>query len=155
MIILGIDPGTTRVGYGVVEQKGSKFSHLESGLLSASSGTLSERLVFLEKKLESLLLRTNPQAAGVESVYFYKNQKTAIEVAEARGVVLLVLERHAVTLVELSPPEVKLAVSGDGSASKAAVARMVSHFLGESVEKKLDDVTDALAVAIAASGRRL
>ncbi len=155
MVILGIDPGTTRIGYGVIEQKGARFIHIASGLFPVSRGTLSERLVILEKNLDILLRKHRPQTAGVEKVFLHTNQKTAIEVAEARGVILLVLRKHGVPLIELSPPEIKLAVGGDGRATKAGVARMVSHFLGESLSGKLDDVTDALAVAIAASGRNL
>ncbi|MDP2704579.1 MAG: crossover junction endodeoxyribonuclease RuvC [bacterium] len=154
MVILGIDPGTTRIGYGLVEQRGSRFSHIASGLFLVPRGTLSERLVALEKGLDALLQKYRPQTAGVEKVFLHTNQKTAIEVAEARGVILLVLARRGVPLIELSPPEIKLAVGGDGRATKAGVARMVSHFLGESVSGKLDDVTDALAVAIATSGRK-
>ena len=155
MIVLGIDPGTVRVGYGVVSSEGGRFSHLASGLFFIPATDLIDRLVCLDRELQALLREMKPEIAGVEQVYFYKNQKTAIEVAQARGVVLCALGRAGVPVVHLSPPEVKLGVTGSGSADKKAVARMVAQFLGESLEGKIDDVTDALAVAIATSGRRV
>jgi crossover junction endodeoxyribonuclease RuvC len=85
-------------------------------------------------------------------LFVTSNQKTAMEVAEARGVVVAAITRAGIRLIELSPPEIKLAVTGDGRATKSAVARMVGKFLSLPNEKRLDDVTDALAIAIAVSG---
>ena len=106
MIVLGIDPGTARAGYGVVRQEGGRFFHITSGLFPIPSTELVDRLVCLDREIQLLLQDIQPEIAGVEQVYFYKNQKTAIEVAQARGVILCALGRAGVPVVHLSPPEV-------------------------------------------------
>ena len=154
MVVLGIDPGTVRVGYGVIRQEGGDYSHVSSGLFSITETDLSCRLLCLDRELDILLKKVRPEIAGVEQVYFYKNEKTAISVAHARGVILCGLARYGIPVIHLSPPEVKLGVTGSGRADKASVAKMVEQFLGLTMKGKIDDVTDALAVAIVASGRR-
>ena len=151
MIILGIDPGTTRIGYGVIEKKNGKLFHVQSGIFNLPPLSLAERLLVLDRELQGLITSYRPRIAGVEKIYFSSNQKTAIDVAQARGVILLVFSFSSLPFFELTPLEVKLAVAGSGRASKQAVARMVGHFLQISGTGKLDDVTDALAVAIAIS----
>lgn len=151
MLILGIDPGTTRAGYGLIERAGGAFRYVSSGLFSTSSGSAGDRLSYIEKELTAILLRFRPDTAGVERLYFSRNKKTALRVAEARGVILGVLARQSVPCVELSPNTVKQSITGSGRASKQAVARMVGSFLHIRVVGCVDDVTDALAVAIAAA----
>ena len=155
MVILGLDPGTTRVGYGVIRQGGGNLSHVASGLLSIPSGDLAYRLSFIYSETRRLIDSFRPERAGVEALYFFKNQKTAIEVAEARGVLLLALSQAGITICEVTPLQVKLGVAGSGGASKKAVAEMVFRFLSLPPRAILDDATDALAVAIAVSGRRV
>jgi len=153
MTILGIDPGSVRVGYGLVEKRAGVLVYRESGLLETPGGTKAERLVGLERSLTALVLRVKPDRAGIERLFITKNQKTVMEVAEARGVIVAALTRQGIPLIELSPPEIKLAVTGDGRATKEAVARMVSRtLLSLPREKRIDDVTDALGIAIAVSG---
>lgn len=153
MIILGIDPGTTRVGYGVIRQEGGNLIYVTSGILPVPAGELALRLSSIYREMGRLLKSVRPGRAGIETLYFFKNQKTAIEVAEARGVLLLALSRAGVPICEVTPLQVKLGVAGAGNASKRAVASMVFQFLHISPRFILDDAADALAVAIAVSGR--
>jgi crossover junction endodeoxyribonuclease RuvC len=151
MRVLGIDPGSTRAGYGLIESCAGSLTHCVSGILTVDAGTQSGRLVSLQRSLEVLLDDTRPERAGVERLFFTKNRKTAIEVAQARGVIIETLAAHGVPIVELTPSEVKVAVTGDGTATKRAVAVMVTRLLNLPSLRRIDDVTDALAVAIAAS----
>lgn len=152
MIVLGIDPGTTRAGYGVVEKKQGRIVYLASGLLSSpNTKDQGGRLLALERGLQSIIGDVRPEVAGMERLYLAKNKKTAVRVAEARGVIIKILSEKGVPLEEFSPPSVKLAVTGSGVADKKAVAKMVSLILNIDTSKMLDDVTDALAIAIAAS----
>ncbi|MDO8557119.1 MAG: crossover junction endodeoxyribonuclease RuvC [Candidatus Jorgensenbacteria bacterium] len=151
MIILGIDPGTTRIGYGAVEKTGGTLTHHASGLIECASGNLAEQLHIIEKRVEDVIKKTKPAKAGVEKLFFSKNKKTALTTAHARGVILSALRKHNIEIVELSPVEVKLGVTGYGSASKQAVAAMVSRILNISTKNVIDDTTDALAIAITAA----
>ena len=156
MIVLGIDPGTTRIGYGVIESSGNSLRHITSGILEvAPKETSGERLNEIQTSLERLLLRTQPEKVGIERLFFSKNKKTALSVAEARGVLVATVVHNKIPLLELSPNEVKLAVTGNGNSKKNAVAKMVSLLLRVDVSHLLDDATDALAIAIASSNKRL
>jgi len=154
VIILGIDPGTVRVGYGVVRREGARFSHVESGLFDVRGSSLTDRLVTLSRSLDDLLGRHDFSAGGVERLYFTTNQKTAISVAQARGVIILGLGRCGVPVHEVAPTEVKASLTSNGRATKDAVARMVGYFLGMDMDGVIDDVADALAVAITVGGMR-
>lgn len=153
-IILGIDPGSVRVGIGVIEKNGEALKYIESGLLRiAQNSDKGKRLLALEKDLKKALIRARPDRAGIEKLFFSKNQKTAFSVAEARGVILKTLTEFHVPIFELTPSEVKLAVAGNGRASKEAVAKMVGYFLKIQTKNIIDDATDALALAIAVSNQ--
>src|SRR3989344_4597129 len=152
MVILGIDPGTARVGYGVVEILGNKITHLDSGLIKVSSRGV-EALSEIESGIKELVRRRKPERVGVEKLFFVKNQKTGIRVAEARGVILNAALKAGLGTVDAAPTEVKLALTGSGNASKEAVAKMVRYFVRLPDNEVVDDVTDALAIAIAASRR--
>jgi len=153
MIVLGIDPGTVRVGYGVIKKNGGRLEHLESGLVKLPRKKYEERLLALETRVRELIRRTRPDRVGLERLFFVKNRKTAMRVAEARGVILKTVIEEAIPLKELNPSEVKLSVTGDGRASKEAVAKMVRLTLKTAPRKMLDDVSDALAIALAAALR--
>lgn len=153
MIVLGLDPGTTRIGYGLIEAQGDKLFHLGSGLLKVPPAKDGGGLAAAEKDLTRLLTRWQPERAGIEKLFFAKNQKTGLAVAETRGVLLNTLYKKGVAIIEIAPTEVKLAVAGDGRADKKAVAKMVELFLDLPPQKTLDDVSDALAIAIAVSRR--
>lgn len=154
MIIIGIDPGTTRIGYGIVEKQGKKLLHIESGLLPLPQDSNSQKLLHIEEETQKLLRRFSPSRAGVERLFFAKNKSTALRVAEARGVIIATVEKFNIPIFELTPSEVKNAVTGDGNASKQSVAKMVRYFLELQEKHVLDDVTDALAIAIAISNRQ-
>lgn len=153
MIILGIDPGTHRIGYGAIRKDGSVLSFLEAGLLPLAEHL--PRLSAIELGLEELLARLQPDRVGMERLFFTRNQKTAIAVAQARGVLVNTLQKKSIPLFEFSPSEIKLAVAGSGTADKRAVAHMTFRFLSKEPEQLQDDATDALAAAITASTRRI
>lgn len=149
-IVLGIDPGSRITGYGVITQRGSQLIHLASGSLSPPSQKhLSKRLDYFYEKLSQVIQNTRPQYMAVESIFYSKNIRSAISLAHARGIALLVGARAGLEVFEYSPMEVKSATVGYGKASKEQVAAMVVRLFGFS--KNLDlspDQSDALAVAI-------
>lgn len=155
MIVFGIDPGTTRIGYGIIKKDGPKLIHVDSGLLALPKGAYEKRLPGVEKSLETLIKKNRPEKVGLENLFFVKNQKTGIRVAEARGVILNFFLKRGVPVFEVTPTEVKLAVAGDGRASKEAVIKMVNFFLNLGPIKLIDDAADALAIAIAVSNKSL
>lgn len=155
-VSIGIDPGTVRVGVAIVTKNGGALRHVCHRLLPLEPGLKGgERLLDLKKKFEALIGETNPTVAGIERLFFSKNKKTALAVGEARGIILAVLAAHGIPVVEFTPPEIKLAVAGYGNAPKAAVAKMAGTILGIKTKGSVDDATDALAIAIAATQRRI
>ena len=148
MIALGIDPGTARTGYGLVERTGPRLRALDFGCLETPAGmALAQRLQLIEARLELLIDEHRPALVAVERLYFNKNVRTASAVGEARGVVLLVAARHGLAIHEYGPHEVKQAVTGHGRADKGQVQRMVQTLLGLTALPRPDDAADALAVA--------
>ncbi|MGC9610658.1 MAG: crossover junction endodeoxyribonuclease RuvC [Minisyncoccia bacterium] len=154
MIVLGIDPGNVRAGYGLIKKEGSKLTHLKSGLIKIPAGGHGERLLALEKGLEAIIGEFHPDVVGLEKIFITKNKKTGIFVAEARGVISKIIAANKIKLIEFSPSSIKLAATGDGRADKKSVAKMVGLFLNMDTRKIIDDATDALAIAIAASSRQ-
>jgi crossover junction endodeoxyribonuclease RuvC len=154
--LLGLDPGSRRLGWGLIEVEGSRLVHVEHGTLIADhTEPLSERLGRLSGELEAVIARTQPRAAAVEKVFTARNVHAALTLGQARGVVLAVLGRAAIPVSEYAPAEVKLAVTGHGRASKDQVAHMVARLLGVDLHGAGPDSTDALAIAIChAHGRR-
>lgn len=147
MRILGIDPGTSRIGYGVIET-GNSLKLLKYGVIEAKEKTLTEKISNFSKQLEMLLDEIKPETAGIEKLFFAKNQKTAIDVAQARGAILAILLKKNIPVSEYAPNEVKSQVTGYGLADKKGVAKMVKAILGISELPGYDDASDALAVAI-------
>jgi crossover junction endodeoxyribonuclease RuvC len=149
VIVLGIDPGTARLGYGVVSRVGSKLEMIDYGCLETINDRAPEqRLLFIHEGLSELIVKHRPDAVGVERLFFNKNVQTAMAVGQARGVVLLVAAQHGLPVFEYGPHEVKLAVTGYGRAPKDQVQRMVQLVLSMSQLPKPDDAADALAVAV-------
>ncbi len=151
MIILGLDPGSTRVGYGLIKKNGNQFDFVESGLLKIASKDKSQRLLELEKSFEKLLKKYKPNIAAVEKLFFVKNMKTGLEVAQSRGVLTLLIARHKISLLEYTPSEVKMNVTGSGSADKKAVAKMAAKILRIDAINGPDDISDAMAIALTAA----
>jgi crossover junction endodeoxyribonuclease RuvC len=154
MIVLGIDPGTAALGYGVVERTGGTLRALDVGCLETSPDlTLGMRLKAIHTCVSELIELHAPTLVGVERLFFTRNVQTAIAVSHARGVVLLAAAQHGVDVREATPNEVKSAVAGYGSADKEQVGRMVATILGLTTVPKPDDAADALAVAICVANR--
>lgn len=152
MIILGIDPGTAIVGYGVVSSEKSKLEALEYGVITTDKKLAqSERLALIKNELDKVIKKYKPQVMAVEDIFFFKNLKTAIKVAEARGVILLAGEIHELMIVEFTPLQVKIATVGYGRAEKQQVQKMVKIILNLKEIPKPDDAADALAIAICAA----
>ena len=149
-LILGIDPGMARTGYGLVVHTGSGGLRLvDYGVIRTEPDRpTGERLLQIEEELLRLTQAHAPVSAGVERLYFDRNVSTAMTVGQARGVVLLTLARSAVTVEENTPLKVKQAVTGNGSADKKQMQSMVRLLLEMESEPRPDDAADALAVAI-------
>jgi crossover junction endodeoxyribonuclease RuvC len=158
-VILGIDPGLARMGYGAVYLEGSQLKVVEYGTLTTEAHRpLEERLAVLFRKFQKILKGIKPETAAFEELFFSRNAKTAIAVGQARGVALLACGLAQVPVFEYRPMEVKQAVAGYGNADKQQVQKMVKLLLGLSEIPRPDDTADALAVAIThaqCSGTRL
>ena len=155
MRIVGIDPGSTRVGYALVESQGPRTQLIRAETIVIPKHlSTAERLEQLGYALAKRLRRDRPEAIAVEKLYFAKNAKTALAVAEARGVILLTAQRHVHSIWEYTPLEVKLAVTGYGRADKSHLKRMLTATLAPSAIPKSDDAVDAIAIALAATAIR-
>ena len=149
MIVLGIDPGTARLGYGVVAREGSALTMLDYGCIeTVNDRPLAQRLLLIHDAIAALIREHRPGVVGVERLFFNKNVQTAFAVGQARGVVLLAAAEHGLPVFEYGPHEVKLAVTGYGRAPKEQVQRMVQLVLSMAELPHPDDAADALAVAI-------
>ncbi|MBE6583737.1 MAG: crossover junction endodeoxyribonuclease RuvC [Ruminococcaceae bacterium] len=149
MIILGIDPGYAIVGWGVVEYSGSKFKTLGYGSIQTPAGMpVVDRLELIYKGMLELIEKYKPDHMAIEELFFNTNAKTAIVVAEARGIILLAAKTAGVTIAEYTPLQVKMAVVGYGKAEKKQVITMVTSLLNLPAPPKPDDTADALAIAV-------
>jgi len=149
LIVLGIDPGTASMGYGVIERTGANLRAVDHGcLVTSPDQSLPERLLTLHACMTELLEMHRPALVAVERLFFSRNVQTAFAVGQARGVVLLAAAQAEVPTREATPSEVKSAVAGYGAADKEQVGRMVALVLGMPSVPTPDDAADALAVAI-------
>ena len=149
MIILGIDPGYAIVGFGIIKYEGGKVSVIDFGAITTPAGMeFTERLKCIYEDLSYLFDKYKPDAMAVEKLFFNTNQKTAIDVAQARGVILLTAKMHGAECFEYTPLQVKQSVVGYGRAEKKQVQEMTRQLLGLSAVPKPDDTADALAMAI-------
>ncbi len=149
MLILGIDPGYAIVGYGLVEYQSNRFRTVDYGAITTPAGMdFSQRLEMIYRQMQILLTKYHPQAIAVEKLYFQNNQKTAIDVAQARGVILLAARLEGIELFEYTPLQVKSSVVGYGQAVKKQVQEMTRMLLHLDAVPKPDDTADALAIAI-------
>lgn len=155
MRILGIDPGTATVGWGIVEIGMGGMQTIAYGHISTSpKHPLPKRLVEIARDLESIVKIHQPDEASVEELFFFKNQKTAVSVAEARGAILLTLETLRVKLFEYTPLQVKQSLTGYGRAEKRQMQIMVKSILQLASIPKPDDTADALALALCHANSR-
>ncbi|HVN26537.1 MAG TPA: crossover junction endodeoxyribonuclease RuvC [Candidatus Paceibacterota bacterium] len=154
MIALGIDPGTRRVGFGVVRQEGNEARLIKADIVPVSSSNDVDALFEIKACIDGLIRRHKPDVIAVEKLFFSKNRTTAIAVAQARGVILLAAREGGVRIREYGPNEVKIGVTGYGAADKKAVLKMVRLILKKPALSVIDDASDALALAIIACGDR-
>lgn len=159
MKIVGIDPGYAIVGWGVLNYENSRFVVLDYGAIITSANLeFSQRLFQIYSELNEILSLHMPSEMAIERLFFNSNQKTAIDVAQARGVVLLCAKQGGLNLFEYTPLQVKQAVTGYGRATKKQVIEMATRLLNLKKVPKPDDTADALAVAVAhahSSGSKL
>ena len=150
MRVLAIDPGFDRMGIAVLEGDPSKPSLVWSDSIVPAKGLKEMRLYTVQKAVEDAIQTYGPDLFALETLFFSANVKSALGVAEARGAVLAAAGKAQLVVIECSPQEVKLAVTGYGAADKAAVAHMVPRLIALPPKKRLDDELDAIAVGIAA-----
>ena len=149
MLILGIDPGYAIIGWGVIRFERGRYIPVDFGAVTTNAGVpFNRRLEQIYDQLNELLDTHHPDAVAVEKLYFQNNQKTAIDVAQARGVIMLALQKHGVPVFEYTPLQVKSAVTGFGQAQKPQVMEMTKRLLRLKAVPKPDDTADALAIAI-------
>ena len=149
MRIIGIDPGYAIVGFGVIEYERRVFNVIDYGAVTTEAGVdLNTRLLEIYNDLCLLLDRYKPDAMAVERLYFTSNQKTAIAVAEARGVTLLAARQRNIEIYEYTPLQVKSSVTGYGKAVKKQVQELTKNILKLPEIPKPDDTADALAIAV-------
>lgn len=154
VVIMGIDPGSTRIGVGVIEKRGGRLIKKEALLLTKEDlyrGEEGKKLLYIETSLKKIIKKTRPDVVGVENIFFSKNKKTAFSVAYARGIILKTFAEENVPVFEFTPNQIKSAVVGNGNASKKEVSKMVGYTLSMETDDLIDDVTDALATAITTS----
>ena len=147
--ILGIDPGYAIVGFGVLDYDGIRFTPVEYGAVLTEAGTpFPERLKAIHEDVEYIFSKYAPDCMAVERLYFTTNHKTAIDVAQARGITVLSAAKRGIPVTEYTPLQVKQSVVGYGKAEKKQVMEMTRQLLGLAQVPKPDDAADALAIAI-------
>jgi crossover junction endodeoxyribonuclease RuvC len=148
MRVLGIDPGSTVTGYGVIEEKDNRLFHIDNGgIFTDSTTNFPQRLKKIYEKLESIVERFSPEVMAVEDIFYARNAKAALNLAHCRGVILLCAVHSGIQLWEYTPLEIKKAVVGYGRAGKKQVQKMVKTLLNLPEVAQID-ASDALAVAI-------
>lgn len=149
MRVLGFDPGTATTGYGVVEGKGNRLTHIAHGIISTPAGEhFATRLNMIFDQATELIRTHEPDGIAIEELFFTKNVTTGIAVAQARGVVALAAAQSGLPIGEFSPREMKSAVAGYGKADKKQVQEMVKILLNLDKVPRPDDAADALGIAI-------
>ncbi|MFA6306175.1 MAG: crossover junction endodeoxyribonuclease RuvC [Candidatus Gracilibacteria bacterium] len=147
--VLGIDPGTATTGWAIISEKNGEFSAEAYGCIETKKGRSDEeRILEIAKDLKKIISKYNPQEAAIEKLFFFKNQKTIIEVAQSRGALLLTLSQNKVKISSYTPLQVKQALTGYGRAEKKQVQLMTQSILRLKCLPKPDDVADAIAIAI-------
>ena len=148
MIILGIDPGYAIIGYGIIDTSKSDMVVDYGAITTPKEDSLPIRLEAIENSLKFLFDKFKPDVVAIEELFYFKNQKTVIQVAQARGVIMLACQKYCGNIYEYTPLQIKQALTGQGRAEKAQVQYMVKAILGLNSIPKPDDAADALAVAI-------
>lgn len=154
--ILGIDPGFDRLGICILDkEKGVEKLIYSSCIETSKKDSFEKRLLSIGKELEFILKKYKPNELAIETIFFTKNQKTVINVAEVRGVCLYLCYKHRLSIHEYSPPQIKVAIGGYGKSTKTDIAHMVPKILGIKIKNTLlDDELDAIATALTHSAHR-
>ncbi len=151
-IILGIDPGYERIGIAILKKENGKETLIYSDCFKTPNTTAHhERLKMLGEEISKIIESNNPDTLAIENLFFAKNTKTAMLVAEARGVILYEASKKKLKIKEFMPSHVKMAVTGSGNADKKAVIKMVDLIIKPEKKKMIDDEYDAIAIALACS----
>lgn len=149
MVIIGIDPGYAIVGYGIINYEGNRFKPIDYGAVTTPADMpFPARLEIIFDRLESVIKLCGPEALAIEKLFFNSNQKTVIDVSQARGVIMLCAQKNGLKAYEYTPLQIKQSVVGYGRAEKKQVMEMTRALLNLDKVPKPDDVADALAVAI-------
>ena len=149
MRVLGLDPGTATTGYGIVEGKGNRLTHIAHGVISTPAGDhFATRLKHIHHDCVALIALHRPDVVAIEKLYFKQNVTTGITVAQARGVLALAAAQANIPIGEYSPTQAKLAVTGYGKADKKQVQEMIKVLLNLDIQPRPDDAADALGLAI-------
>ncbi len=149
MFVLGIDPGLTRTGYGVATRDGGRIKAIAAGVIrTTSTDTIERRLATLAAELRAVIAEHEPDSVALETVFTNRNRQTAMSVGRASGVALLVAGEAGVPVTEYTPTAIKLAVTGSGSADKAAMQQMVARRYGLVEAPRPADAADALGIAL-------
>ena len=155
MKILGIDPGLATTGYGIIHVKGSKITVCDFGIITTPSDkTLPERLEIIASAFKKILTENQVNEVAIEELFFNNNAKTALSVAQARGIYLLIAQASRIPIESYTPTQIKSGISGYGQAAKSQVQYMVQKLLNLKEKPKPDDAADALAIAICHNNSR-
>lgn len=150
-IILGLDPGFGRTGYALISGSKDKPKLVDFGLIETDPKQgQADRLSYIISQADKVIKKYNPQVAAIEKVFFASNTKTALRVGEARGALLVLLNQHHLAILEYTPPQVKLTVTGDGAADKKQIQKMLMLIFNLAKPIKSDDAADAVAIALCA-----
>lgn len=152
MVILGIDPGSSLIGYGVIKKEAGKLTCLGYGVIKIKTKENQLRLLEARKAIKKILAEFKPDLVVLEKLFFFKNRKTVIQVSETKGVMVLTAAEKNIPIKEIAPLELKRALTGYGRASKGNIQKIVKLILNLKEEPRPDDAADALALAILGSG---
>jgi len=149
MRVLGVDPGSIKSGYGIIDERQNELIVVEYGVIRTTSQTpLAQRLLRIGNRLQQLIAQFHPQVLAVEDIFFARNAKSALKLGQSRGAILLTAAQAGLDIAEYTPLEVKQSVVGYGRADKLQVQHMVKVLLRLKEVPKPDDAADALAIAI-------
>jgi len=149
MIILGIDPGIASVGYGIIKKDKKKLKHIAHGIIKTTPDMdIEERFLSIYNEIKKLIKEFKPEEASMERLFFFRNQKTVIQVSQAQGIIMLAFKQKKIPFIMYTPLNIKNVLTGDGKAKKAEMQKIVQKILKMERHPTPDDAADGLAVAI-------
>jgi len=149
MIILGIDPGIASVGYGIIEKNKKTLKHIAHGIIKTTPDMdIEERFLSIYNEIKKLIKEFKPEEASMERLFFFRNQKTVIQVSQAQGIIMLAFKQKKIPFIMYTPLNIKNVLTGDGKAKKSEIQKTVQKILKMERHPTPDDAADGLAVAI-------